>query len=142
METADNFTWSLKELPQIVVCGRFFHKANNFKVRYTCDINALHIYEYNGVMRIGSRQFVFQAGDITITPIGSTSTYKFNKSGLHYCIHFAGGKLSEDLFSVQLHTPAQKIAPPAGELIKKAIRIYNCPADPSQKEINSSKSSS
>ncbi len=137
-DNSEKFLWPIGELPQIVLCGRFYHHADDFKVKYTCDINALHIYDYDGTIKIGSQQFNFKAGDITITPMGQTSTYKFPASGLHYCIHFSRCKADTQLYPVNLHIQARDITPPADHQIKKAIKIYNCPATDSQRQINRS----
>ena len=130
--------WAIGELPQIVLCGRFYHQADDFRVKYTCDINALHIYEYDGIIKIGPQQFNFKAGDITVTPIGQTSTYKFSTSGLHYCIHFKPHTSTGLTCPIDLHIPARRITPPADHQIKRAIQIYNCPAADTQRQINHS----
>ncbi|MFI4911742.1 MAG: helix-turn-helix transcriptional regulator [Sedimentisphaeraceae bacterium JB056] len=131
----------MNEPPEITLCGRFFHKADDFNVKYNCDINVLHIYEYSGIMRIDSEQICFCPGDITITPIGTTSTYKFAKSGMHHCIHFKANKSKNDMFPLELHIPSEYIEPSASDNIKKAIETLNCPASSCQKKINASLSS-
>ncbi len=136
--SALKFFWPIWELPQIVLCGRFYHQADDFRVKYTCDINALHIYDYDGTIKIGSQQFNFKAGDITITPMGQTSTYKFAQSGLHYCIHFKRHATQGESCPIDLHIPTRRITPPADRQIKRAIQIYNCPTGSIQRQINHS----
>jgi AraC-like DNA-binding protein len=82
-------TWRADALPIIRTAGEFPHGDRDFAHRHgPAPHHALHLYDYAGVIRLGSRELRFQRGDLTITPARLASRYHLEHAGRHLCVHF------------------------------------------------------
>ena len=59
-----------------------------FEFQYRNTTNVLHLYDYSGVIRIGTREYAFSPGDMTCLAKGTTYSFSTPSPGKHWCIHF------------------------------------------------------
>jgi AraC family transcriptional regulator len=59
-----------------------------FDFAYRSPTYSLHLYGYDGEIRIGSEQNRFRAGDVTCAPPGVVRAYNTSTPGKHWAIHF------------------------------------------------------
>jgi AraC-like DNA-binding protein len=88
MSKKPGLNWSPAVLPVILRCGIFDMAPDDFGVRYQARTHALHLYLYEGTIRIGDGTFRLRPGDVTISPAGAPSAYRLTEAGRHWCVHF------------------------------------------------------
>ncbi len=75
-------------LPTIDRAG-FFQLLNPvFEFTYRNPTNVIHLYDYHGHVRIGSKEHTFSPGDITCIHSGSVYSFNTETPGKHWCIHY------------------------------------------------------
>ena len=79
-------------LPSIDRAGLFQLLNPVFEFTYRNPTNVIHLYDYNGSVRIGSKEYAFSAGDITCIQSGSVYSFKTQTPGKHWCIHYEESK--------------------------------------------------
>jgi len=76
------------DLPIIDRAGYFEIHNAVFEFTYRNPTHALHLHDYAGRIRIGSREFSFNPGDITCIQSGTVYSIESNTNGKHWCIHY------------------------------------------------------
>ncbi|MHC4905225.1 MAG: helix-turn-helix domain-containing protein [Planctomycetota bacterium] len=91
-------TISSNEIPIIDRAGQFPLLNATFDFIY-CNktTHALHLYGYDGTIRIDSDEIAFKKGDITCIKSGSAYAYSVDHPDRHWCIHFIDQPTMEDL---------------------------------------------
>jgi AraC-like DNA-binding protein len=97
------FRWPLKALPQVTVAGQFPLDERGFSYEYRSPTHAIHLYDYQGQIRISQNPFPIRPGDVTITPAGAISSYDLPKPGHHWCIHFEPLPARGELTQLPIH---------------------------------------
>lgn len=82
----------LTDQPRIRTATRAPLDDRRFSHRYLGDHHALHLHDYHGAIRLGSKGYELQPGDITLTPAGVPSSYDLPRAGTHLVIHFHSGQ--------------------------------------------------
>lgn len=88
MNPGSTFHWPLRAWPAIFTAGRYPLDDVNFSTIYRAPTHALHLYEYEGVMRFGRRAVAIAPGVVTLSPAGGDTSYDVPRRGYHLCIHF------------------------------------------------------
>jgi len=86
------FEWPLRAFPKVLLVRRFFACDKGFTYNYLSPFHTLHLFDYQGCVRVGEHEFEFCPGDTLITPKGIKSTFDLPKSGHHLCIYFKSGQ--------------------------------------------------
>jgi AraC-like DNA-binding protein len=73
---------------EIQASGRFMHFDRDFTTRYRGATHALHLYEYDCVMRWSGIERRIVPGDLSFSPAEEESRYHLARPGRHWCIHF------------------------------------------------------
>ena len=76
------------DLPEINRAGEFPLLNPVFDFTYRGPTNVIHLYGYDGRVRINSREYRFRPGDLTCIQGGSVYSIKTENPGKHWCIHF------------------------------------------------------
>lgn len=98
-----SITSHLEGLPAIDRAGLFQLFNPVFEFTYRNPTNVIHLYDYHGCVRIGSKEHAFSPGDITCIHSGSVYSFSTETPGKHWCIHYDETH-SED--SRNLHLPS------------------------------------
>jgi AraC-like DNA-binding protein len=89
MNRASALEWPVMARPEVVVAGKFPLSDRDFSISYGgSPTYALHLYEYQGIIRMDSRSLALRPGDLTISPMGMVTRYHLPQPGRHWCIHF------------------------------------------------------
>ena len=75
-------------IPIINRSGIFKLQNPVFEFTYRNPTNVIHLYDYYGCVRIGSREYSFSPGDITCIQSGTVYSFATETPGKHWCIHF------------------------------------------------------
>ena len=75
-------------LPTIDRAGHFDLLNPVFDFAYRNPTNVIHLYEYHGRIRIGSKEFKLRPGDMTCIPHGTIYGMESTTPGKHWCIHY------------------------------------------------------
>ena len=75
-------------IPVIDRSGIFKLQNPVFEFTYRNPTNVIHLYDYYGCVRIGSREYSFSPGDITCIRSGSVYSFETKTPGKHWCIHY------------------------------------------------------
>ena len=81
-------SWPRMALPQIHTAGKFQLEDRDFETQYQSRTHALHVYEYEAVIRLEGRSILLRPGDLTCTPAGVVTSYHVPHLGRHWCVHF------------------------------------------------------
>src|SRR5580700_8526565 len=81
-------SWPLRIIPVIRVAARCPLDDRGHRHVYLSATHALHLYEYEGEMRMGGESYPLRPGIATITPANWGSTYDLPRDGYHWCAHF------------------------------------------------------
>lgn len=81
-------TLSSSELPVIDRAGLFPLLNPVFDFTYRNPTHALHLYDYHGRVRVGSKEYAVSPGDITCIQSGTVYSFTSEAPGKHWCIHF------------------------------------------------------
>lgn len=99
-------SWPLHTLPRVRLAARFLNLDRNFPRSYDSGINALYAYHYPGRARIGSQEYEFEAGDMTLSPAGVGASFDIPKGGYNFCIHFeTPSRARGPVVKIPLHLP-------------------------------------
>ena len=79
---------SSTELPIIDRAGLFPVLNAVFDFTYRNPTHVLHLYDYHGRIRIGSKEHTFSPGDITCIQSGTVYSIQSESPGKHWCIHY------------------------------------------------------
>jgi AraC family transcriptional regulator len=83
-----SITTHIEGLPVVDRAG-FFQLLNPvFEFTYRNPTNVIHLYDYHGRVRIGSKEYTFSPGDITCIQSGSVYSFSTEAPGKHWCIHY------------------------------------------------------
>ena len=83
-----SITTNIEGLPVVDRAG-FFQLLNPvFEFTYRNPTNVIHLYDYHGRVRIGSKEYTFSPGDITCIQSGSVYSFSTEAPGKHWCIHY------------------------------------------------------
>ena len=79
---------SINNLHKIDRIGEFnlLNPVHNFT--YRNPTNTIHLYNYSGLIRINSKEYEFNPGDITCIQSGNLYSYSTKTPGRHWCVHF------------------------------------------------------
>jgi AraC family transcriptional regulator of arabinose operon len=83
-----NVSTTTSDLPNIDRAGYFQIHNAVFEFSYRNPTNAIHLYDYAGRIRIGSREYSFSSGDITCIPGGTVYSIQSDANNKHWCIHY------------------------------------------------------
>src|SRR5579862_3421617 len=100
-----NFNWWLTALPEVLRAGRYPLDDKGFSNFYCSQTHALHVYDYAGVIRFGTREYALHPGDVTLSPALAETRYDLPRPGLHWCIHFHPVEGSGERCVIPLHMP-------------------------------------
>jgi AraC-like DNA-binding protein len=75
-------------LPEINRAGEFPLLNPVFDFTYRGSTSVIHLYGYDGKVRINSREYRFRSGDLTCIQGGSIYSIQSENPGKHWCIHF------------------------------------------------------
>ena len=75
-------------LPVINRAGQYPLQNPVFDFSYRNPTNALHLYDYDGRIRIGTNELIIHPGDITSIQAGTVYSVASNNPGKHWCIHY------------------------------------------------------
>ncbi len=76
-------------LPVVFTAGWFPLDDSRHEVTYlSTRHHALHLHDYEGSMKLGSRSLSISPGDLTLSPVDVPSSYDLTQPGRHLCIHF------------------------------------------------------
>jgi len=79
---------SISGLPEIDRVGLFPLLNPALDFTYRNPTNAIHIYDYDGRVRVNSKEYVISPGDITCIQSGSVYSIASDEPGKHWCIHY------------------------------------------------------
>ena len=79
---------STAKLPMIDRAGLFPLLNPVFDFTYRNPTHALHLYDYCGRVRVGSKEYAVSPGDITCIQSGTVYSFFSETPGKHWCIHF------------------------------------------------------
>ena len=83
-----SITTHIEGLPVVDRAG-FFQLLNPvFEFTYRNPTNVIHLYDYHGRVRIGSKEYTFSPGDITCIQSGSVYSFSTEAPRKHWCIHY------------------------------------------------------
>lgn len=85
------FTFS-EGLPVIARSGCFELLNPVFEFTYRNPTHVIHLYDYSGSLRIGSKLYKFKPGDITCIQSGTVYSFETQTPGSHWCIHYSESK--------------------------------------------------
>lgn len=126
--TDKNIIWPFDLFPEIKVIGRYYLADRKFSINYCSqDAHALHIYLYHGHIKIGRREFTICPGDITVTPVGISSSYDVTEPGYHYCAHFFADRIADNtapVINVPIFYKGGKDFSLLTGIFTQAIRFY------------------
>jgi len=88
---------STLQLPIIDWVGEFPLVNPVFDFTYCNPTDTIHLYGYDGYIRIDSKEFRVSPGDITCIKSGSVYSYSSANPGKHWCCHFTDKPTQEDL---------------------------------------------
>lgn len=103
VKTPSSIDVPINGLPTIRLAGRFPLDDREFSVRYLGSHYSLHLYAYEGTIRIGTRQYAIRPGDVTLTPPNVASRYDLPAPGYHLCVHFSLPATRGERASIPLH---------------------------------------
>jgi len=79
---------SSTELPVIDRAG-FFQLLNPvFEFTYRNPTHVIHLYDYSGRLRAGSKEYTISPGDISCIQSGTVYSLESDAPGKHWCIHY------------------------------------------------------
>ena len=115
-------------LGTVVAADHWNIGPDDFGVVYHCPAHALHIYDYDAVIRIGRAEYRLRPGDVTFTPRREPSRYRLSVKGWHWCIHFRMASVRGARLPVApyLHTGAERGR--VTEWFKEVVRCHHRPA--------------
>jgi AraC-like DNA-binding protein len=123
-------SWPCRALPQIVTAGRFQLTDRDFTVTYRAATHAIHLYDYEGIFRIGGRSLALRPGDLTCSPAGMETQYHLPRPGRHWCVHFLPAQ-GPDAVTIPLH---QRLSGPlrqrVAETVLRLAGLRSRPVDP------------
>jgi AraC-like DNA-binding protein len=80
--------WPLRAVPIVRVAGRFPLDDQDFEFTYRHATHALHMHEYNGLIRMRGCEYDLQPGDVTVSVAHVRTQYHLPRAGHHWCVHF------------------------------------------------------
>ncbi len=127
---------SMTGTPELDRAGEFLLINPVFDFTYRSPTHALHIYEYDGQMKMSSDVIKFRAGDVTCTPAGVITAYQTATPGRHWSIHFNSPHSDEDaVFQIPCHIPLGSNNLFLLEQFKLICRLFNTPSADAQRDI-------
>jgi len=81
-------TFSDLGISKIDRAGQFPLLNPVFDFTYRNPTHALHLYDYHGRIRIGSREYSIHPGDMTCISPGTVYSFATDTPGKHWCIHY------------------------------------------------------
>jgi len=88
MTPDDCIIWPARALPRVVLVGLHPLAVRAFDHVYKSPTHAVHLHDYEGVIRIGEREFPLGNAVFTWSPAGVESSYDLPRAGTHWVIHF------------------------------------------------------
>lgn len=82
-------------IPVIDRAGHYDLLNPVFDFSYRNPTNAIHLFEYEGHIRIGSRKYKLRPGDMTCIPHGTVYAMQSDAIGKHWCIHYHEGPMEQ-----------------------------------------------
>ncbi|MCH2205550.1 MAG: AraC family transcriptional regulator [Lentisphaerales bacterium] len=82
------FDCSLSGIPQIDRAGEYPLLNADLEFIYQPPTHSIHLYDYDGIIKLDSEEIDFRSGDLTIEPTGHSYSIYSEKPGKHWCIHF------------------------------------------------------
>ena len=116
----------LADQPRIRTATRAPLDDRHFSHCYRGDHHALHLHDYHGAIRLGTKQYLLQPGDITLTPADVPSWYDLPRPGPHLVIHFHSGRAARgrDIARLPLHLSLGEQQSEAEVRIRRIIQMH------------------
>ena len=124
-----DFTWWLEALPEVHRAGRFPLDERGFPHFYRSETHALHVYDYEGAIRIGPREYVLHPGDATLSPARGETRYDLPKPGHHWCVHFYPVQGKGERCTLPLHMPLGPLRAHVVDGINRISGLLAAPGD-------------
>jgi len=83
-----NLQCSFNGIPQIDRAGEYPLLNPDFDFIYQPPTHSLHLYGYDGVLKLNSEEVPFNAGDLTCEATGNSYSIYSEQPTKHWCIHF------------------------------------------------------
>lgn len=97
------FAFPARQLPRVIRAGRYPLEDRDFAYRYCGPTLAVHIYDYVGRIRLGTREFSLAPGDLTLTPPQVPARYDLPRPGHHWCIHLQPARPAGQMLHLPLY---------------------------------------
>lgn len=124
-----DFDWWLAVLPEVLRAGRYPLDDRGFSHFYCSQTLALHVYDYEGVIRIGAREYALHPGDVTLSPAYGETRYDLPKPGHHWCIHFHPAHGRGERCAIPLHMSLGPLKARAVDDINRISGLLAAPGD-------------
>ncbi len=85
----------LRGFPVISSAGRYPLRDQDFSQHYQGRTHAIHLYDYEGTIRMEDHEFPLRPGALTLSVAGGVTRYHLPSPGHHWCVHFIPLKVSK-----------------------------------------------
>ncbi len=119
-----DFPIPLAARPAIDIATRFLLADRNHCIIYKARSHAVHLYEYECVMRFGDTPVQILPGDMTISPAGTETSYHLPEPGEHLCSHFHIPRVPGRQATIPMHMRLGPHQSFAAERMNHIIRLH------------------
>ncbi len=112
--------WPVRAAPVIAMAGRSPLDRTAFDFVYCCPTHALHLHDYDGAIRMDSREFPLAPGVVTLSVARGHTSYDLPNRGHHWCVHFQPLPVRGETMLLPWHLPVG----PHREFVADRMRQY------------------